>query len=334
MNSLQETGLSLRIGVFFALLLLVPLSANNGIATPTLVTKPAAKTACNFFPPNNLKFPIRPSGQINEMTFNRVLQVVQQVYAPLFQRAGHPPLQMLSRWQSDDVNAFAQICNEPNLLGTPDYPNECYRMRTANNVVTPLSIVVLFGGLARHPLMSAEGLVLVACHEIGHHLGGYPRYGNNTDWASTEGQSDYFATTKCARNVFAALGGNAQWAAAAPIPLDVRVQCQASFPQSAEQAAICMRSAVGGLALARVLQTAKGQDPRVVDFSHRDLSQVPTTFEGHPAAQCRLDTYYAGSVCQVSPNEAFAPNNPRTGACHATRFENRGPRPNCWYHER
>ncbi|MBX3032471.1 MAG: hypothetical protein KF865_01005 [Bdellovibrionaceae bacterium] len=269
----------LRMFFVGSLFVTLPLAAHKDAAIPAT---PLKESACRFFPPNQLKFPVRPSGQISEMTVNRILQVTQQVYSPLFRQAGFAPLRLMSRWQDDSVNAFAIPCNQPGYLGHPQYPKECQLMRTADDVITPFSLVVLFGGLARHPLMTPEGLVLVACHEIGHHLGGFPRYKNNTAWGSTEGQSDYFATAKCARRIFAALGQNAAWAQRAPVPLDVRVQCQASFPQSAEQAGICMRSALGGLSLARVLSTARGADPRVIDFRNKNQNAVPVTFEGHP----------------------------------------------------
>lgn len=330
LNRISAQALLTLLAIFLA-----P-SASHLFAQETTATKSwdaVVRQPCNFFPPNNLRFPVRPNGQMNELTFNRVLQVLQQVYAPLVARAGHAPLLMMSQWKNDDVNAFAMICNQPDMIGTPGYPDECRRMQPVpgQNVLRPLSIVVLFGGLARHPLMTPEGLLLVGCHEIGHHLGGFPRYEGNTDPAATEGQSDYFATSKCARKVFAALGQNAQWAERAQVPLEIRTQCNASFPNSLEQAAICMRSAAGGLSLARVLGTIRGTDPRTIDFRFRDKSVVPVVFERHPEAQCRLDTYFAGAICQVSENEPFSMTEARPGACHESRLQNRGVRPRCWF---
>lgn len=316
-----------RALLMLVMLVVIPV-ASKEVAKPQL----RSDVACNFFPPNQLRYPIRPTGQMTQPTFERIIQIVQQVYAPIFQRAGRPPLKISSRWTDDSVNAFAFICNDPSQLGTPGYPPECNSgMTNMSGRYFPLSIVVLFGGLVRSPEMTAEGLVLVACHEMGHHMGGYPRYGGNTEWAATEGQSDYFATAKCARQVFGALGQNAFWASRAPVPLQVRVQCQASFPQNPEEAAICMRSSLGGLALARVLATARSADPRMVDFAKPDANRVVTTFEGHPEAQCRLDTYFAGSICQVSANEAFSPTDSRLGACTPQRVQSRGSRPLCWY---
>jgi hypothetical protein len=38
----------------------------------------------------------------------------------------------------------------------------------------------MFGGLARHELVTDDGFMMVVCHETGHHLGGAPRY-NGTE---------------------------------------------------------------------------------------------------------------------------------------------------------
>jgi hypothetical protein len=286
---------------------------------------------CTFFPPNNLRFPVRSFGQMPEHTFRRIVQVVDQIYSPLFRQAGHPPLYISPRWTDDTVNAFATICNQPENIGKKNYPPECAKMQTSPGVMTPFSLVVMFGGLARHPLMTGDGFILVACHEIGHHLGGFPRYGKNTEWPSTEGQSDYFATAKCARHVFQALGGNEAWLKTANVDFEIRRSCQANFPNSMEEAAICMRSAMAGLSLARTLGSLNGPDYSKINFSNTDKSVVRFTFEGHPEAQCRLDTYLAGSLCRVSADQAFGFNDSRTGSCHPLRVEHVGSRPACWF---
>lgn len=53
--------------------------------------------------------------------------------------------------------------------------------------------VEMFGGLARFPGISPEGIRHVALHEIGHCIGGYPFYPNTT--LSAEGQADYWSTS-------------------------------------------------------------------------------------------------------------------------------------------
>ena len=114
------------------------------------------KPVCNFFPPNKLRFPIRPGQLTNQFNFERILSAVQGVYSPIFRQMGKGDLRIVSRWTNDEVNAFANIVP----------------MQTAPGVVTQIRVIEVFGGLARHPLMTPEGLMLVLCHEIGHHLGG------------------------------------------------------------------------------------------------------------------------------------------------------------------
>lgn len=323
-----------RLQLQVLVLLAIGLTATGLSSSQTLhaaTHKHDANMPCNFFPPNKLRFPIRASGQMPELTFRRIVQIVDQIYSPLFTKAGRPPLYISPRWDTDEVNAFATICDQPEMIGNPRYPPECSKMRTSPGKITPFSLVVMFGGLARHPMMTAEGFMLVACHEVGHHLGGFPRYNQNQDWPSTEGQSDYFATAKCARRVLQAIGGNVAWAQRARIDFDVRRSCMANFPTSQEEAAICMRSAMGGLSLARTLADVSMTDATKVGFANVDKKVVSITYEGHPEAQCRLDTYYAGSLCRVGFDQDFDAKDSRTGACHPNRIERVGSRPNCWF---
>lgn len=116
-----------------------------------------------------------------------------------------------------------------------------------------------FGGLARSRGMTKNGYIAVLCHEIGHHLGGAPLYPR--DWASDEGQADYFATLKCMKK----LG---------------------------------IDSTAASFALASVLADLGGE--RVPSRSLRDKSRVGRTSHSHPRAQCRLDTMDAGRACRAS----------------------------------
>lgn len=251
-----------------------------------------------------------------EATFRQFLVVAQETYRPIFQRAGLGLLEVRPLWASPDVNAVA-------------YPEDV-RISPSSPVIR-VRRVDIYGGLARHPLMTAEGLMLVVCHELGHHLGGFPRYSEpGSEWASTEGQSDYFATAKCAREVFGRLQDNEIWAQRAAIPLEVRTMCQANFARDRRQAAICMRSAVGGLSLARVLGSL-GPARAPVDFRTPNRTVVPVTFEGHPEAQCRLDTYFAGALCQAPSQVPFSSVEPRQGACTPDQRFRSGFRPTCWF---
>ena len=64
--------------------------------------------------------------------------------------------------------------------------------------------VHMYGGLARHQAVTADGFALVVCHELGHHLGGAPQkvdWFGRLRWASNEGQADYWGTAKCFRKL-------------------------------------------------------------------------------------------------------------------------------------
>lgn len=62
--------------------------------------------------------------------------------------------------------------------------------------------IVISGPIARAPFVTKDGLILLFCHEVGHHLGGSPKHlALDKNWAANEGQADYFATVKCFRRL-------------------------------------------------------------------------------------------------------------------------------------
>ena len=141
--------------------------------------RPRHRTLCEgFLPPNDMKIPVgdfRAKG-IQEEMFNSVLDRVQAVYGPIVAQHGGE-LVINRKWDDPTVNANAQR----------------YGSRW---------IINMYGGLARHPAVTPEGFATVACHELGHHLGGFPKiWGLFGSWASNEGEADYFATLKCLRLV-------------------------------------------------------------------------------------------------------------------------------------
>ena len=123
-----------------------------------------------FLPENDLKISVNAKrfGGISEEQFNTVIDKVNDVYAPLVAQEGGT-LKIVKNWTDATVNAYAQ------------------RQGTTY-------LVSMFGGLARHETITEDGMALVVCHEIGHHIGGAPKKTWGSAWASNEGQSDYFAT--------------------------------------------------------------------------------------------------------------------------------------------
>ncbi len=160
-------------------------------------------------------------------------------------------------------------------------------------------IIRSYGGLARYPGMNTvQAYAAVACHELGHHMGGRPVYsGFGNRWASVEGESDYWALKECMREV--------------------------GFSAGEAQA--------GALQLAKVL-AALGREP-IPDIKKIDTRVVRRTFEDHPPAQCRLDTMMNGLSCIIHGD--MYQKNPKTNSCFdypSPKTYAIGSRPRCWFH--
>jgi hypothetical protein len=187
----------------------------------------------------------------------------------------------------------------------------------------------MFGGLARHPIMNADGFYLVACHETGHHLGGAPKGSSfgGSSWASVEGEADYYATLHCLRNVWPD-DENAKWYQdnQASIDQTLSAECAKQFNTVADKN-FCMRAGEAGMIAGLLFQDLSGEKTKP-SFSTPDPAQVSSTDEDHPATQCRLDTYYAGSICTVDRSTQPDNSDATIAACTGNVD---GARPRCWY---
>jgi hypothetical protein len=228
-----------------------------------------------ILPPNNLHLQDTILGSnMTEDEFNEILDQAAQVYAPIISQTHGARLSINSHWEDSTVNASAS-----QFFGTWH--------------------VDMYGGLARRPEVTKDGFALVVCHELGHHLAGYPFSGS---WAANEGQSDYFATLSCARNLWAGeLEVNASFRETiAQMPKQL---CDDTWAEEAEQN-LCYRAMEAGHSLANLLGAMKGSD---IAYENTDESVVDSTSHSHPAAQCRLDTYMAGALCGATFNSEFIP---------------------------
>jgi hypothetical protein len=167
-------------------------------------------------------------------------------------------------------------------------------------------IVQMHGGLTGRPELTADGMALVLCHELGHHLAGYPFFqgpGEPPDTLSAEGMADFYAAHVCAPTLWRfdkAVNAKSRTLA----PANVRARCDREYATADEQN-LCYRITMAGKALADLLATINGESlPR---FGTDDTSNVSTTYFSHPKAQCRLDTYEAGALCTIPPNVVLVP---------------------------
>ncbi len=267
------------------------------------------KLCQGFVPENDMKIPVsrfwsQTQTGITETEFNEVIAKFIALYEADFTARG-AVLKVNNLWTNETVNASAE--------------------QTGNTWM-----INMYGGLARHEAITRDAFALVICHEGGHHLGGAPKYKGwfGDDWASNEGQSDYFANLKCLRRFFAdeMVGYRVRRNAQNAVYVDA---CRAQYKKSIESR-MCVRSALAGMQVAKLFQALR-KETVSPDFATPDPKIVTKIFDSHPATQCRLDTYFAGSLCNVDHNEAVSDTDFKTGSCATEAGATVGARPTCWF---
>jgi len=265
------------------------------------------KNLClGFLPPNNLNIPVghtfmgQPTG-ITLQEFNAIMDRMQEIYTDEIKQKFGANFVIKRKWNDGTVNAYAiQSGSEWSIN--------------------------MFGGLARYKGMTPDGFAAVACHETGHHIGGAPKY-SDSEWAAVEGESDYYAMLKCLRRYFAYDNNEEIVARLNPDPAGVAA-CESQFTDR-QDVLICIRGTEAGLVLGRVLQDLGGDAP--IALNTPDKTVVSTMYEGHPPAQCRLDTYFNGSQCTVAVSEERSQTDYRPGSCYNANVTAHGLRPRCWF---
>ena len=270
----------------------------------------SVETLCHgFLPENDLKIPIsvRQVGGISRADFDNVLDQVEKYYTGVVSSKGGR-LVINRLWSDDTVNASADR-----------------RGRTWN--------VNMYGGLARYPAINKDGFMLVACHELGHHIGGAPKVQSMwgmMDWASNEGQSDYFATLSCLRFLFTEkdnedfVNNNAT-----VIDQTLSQTCGTTYTTQAEKN-LCVRMGMAGLSVSTAFKDLRKQTSGP-NFNTPDSNRVSQTDDEHPATQCRLDTYYQGALCVHDLSVLPDDRDEKVGTCNESAGARIGVRPRCWY---
>lgn len=219
----------LRIATFVAAAALIGFAATAGTAK---------KEVCEgFVPPNDMRIPVGDhsrigargtTGGITEAQFNKVMDRIEEVYTSVLKAKGKT-LVVNRLWTDETVNASAEQQGGQWIIN-------------------------MYGGLARHPDTNIEGMALVACHEMGHHMGGAPKIQSmfGGAWATNEGGSDYYATTKCLRTFFAP-DDNAAIVGAATIDPLVKAKCEEHFTKVEDQL-LCKRISMGSESVAYLFQ--------------------------------------------------------------------------------
>lgn len=206
-------------------------------------------------------------------------------------------------------------------------------------------LVHIFMGYYTLAGMSEDALALSLCHELGHHLSGYPY---KSSWASAEGQADYFANHVCTGMLWEK-DDNSSYRT--KLPESLLKLCTDRYDLD-DQIDLCSRKMQAGLSLAKVM----------ADHSHtaleNDLVKLPEVermIYTHPTAQCRLNTFIRATLCSKKFNLRVIPGKQKAQVVPVPRpirgvntlwarkqslkyicdqqinNEQIGSRPNCWF---
>jgi hypothetical protein len=284
----------------------------KGIAVLGFVFSTAA--SADFLPPNNLHLQKKSKNarsNVSKEQFELAIAKATDLYKDVVE-SHDGQLSIVNNWDDETVNASAS-----QFFG--------------------FWVVNMYGGLARRPEVTPDGFVLVLCHELGHHLGGYTFV---SSWGANEGQADYFATHSCAKEFWGSEEEiNATFResiAAAP-----KAICDGVYTTEKEQN-LCYRTLTASKSLADLLAALHEV---TVEFETPDESTVEATNHSHPAAQCRLDTYAAGAVCTQNFDKGIIPGkgesagqNNRDAELESEKYtctlhaqNTTGVRPSCWF---
>ncbi len=275
---------------------------------------PAQSADC--FPENDLSFPVPSSHKksalslegINEFQANQIIENFKRIISADVRRQMGKELIINLDWENPKVNASATLDDHDN------------------------PVIILFGGMVRHPDLSPDGLYTILCHELGHHLGGAPKkfrgYSEKRSWSSAEGQSDYYAATKCLPFIF-------HQSISSPKMDELADTKELSAAEvSCGNDVTCSRILLAGYSVAKVFASLKTylDEP---SLAVKDERVVWETDMNHPKPQCRLDTIKSGALCSVSPNLPFDLLDPSIGSCFSYKSDREGEpgaRPRCWFY--
>jgi hypothetical protein len=250
------------------------------------------------------------TGGLDQEEYERILSNLEEIYHPLAQQIGMR-LKFIRQWPSPIQDAISGY--------EEDAEGRIFTMKFP-------------GGLARHELMSVETYTMVACHELGHHLGGPPLFPGG---ASVEGQADYFASYDCIRRVLEKSGDAHNPEISYQVSPLVEFFCAKAHPRSLYQQRVCQAVAYYGQQVTHFFATKKHQPaPR---FATPSLEVATVYYEvgkdPHPPLQCRLDTYLAAALCDQHPitNSHSSVELNQITPCQTKEQFRLGERPLCWF---
>lgn len=213
------------------------------------------------------------------------------------------------------------------LEWTMDWANGWFNAQTGYS--GPKKIRFFFSGeAARGKYMTKDALMYIACHEVGHHFGGFPK--KDGKWSTSEGGADYYAALKCMRDL---LKNDSKNAKAESLEMHVGVQrkCQEVY-SDVDDYQVCLRTAKAGHDMARAFEYQKTKVEQTEWMFFQNLPVVSVTNStGYPTRVCRAETAYQGAICNKGPEHPISFTSETMGVCHEANGDTFGMRPKCWF---
>jgi hypothetical protein len=241
---------------------------------------------------------------LTEEEFNSTVKRIRDYFTPVFAAAGKS-INVYSSWSFPMNNAFAT----QDKNGTSVY---------------------FFGLFTMNKFMTKDSFLFVACHEIGHHLGGFPKQTGSMSWASDEGQADYFAANKCYREL---LKNDPENENADKLVLSdsVKELCKAQYPAEDEYR-ICLRSVRAGEDVGKMLDYMKTSvESKQVLLLEPEPAPATKTLVAHPDPICRTHGILSASLCNRPSDVAISDTDETVGVCHEKNGDKIGYRALCWF---
>ena len=228
-------------------------------------------------------------------------------------------------------NDFAQLGGPLKVTFFKSIPSY-YSLATIKNGTYEVAVM---GGNLDKKYMTMDSLRLLICHEIGHFLGGAPKRihldpAEDQLWNTVEGQADYYASLKCMRRILQK-HDNKSFLNSANLSEHMVRSCKSVHSNDADQE-ICLRTAVAAQKLVGFFAAVK-KYTQPLEFDTPDTKVVDKTRYDHPDLQCRLDTFWAGTLCPVRFDVPLDDSDVDQGVCSGDSVPISTRRPACWFRQ-
>jgi hypothetical protein len=237
-----------------------------------------------------------------EKDFLELIGRIRKVYDPIFEARGYE-VEYLLYWDVEEGNAMTSEAKDKKK-----------------------AFFLFSGGLLRARYMNKDSFLYAACHEMGHHLGGFPKE-KELAWCSTEGQADYFANLRCMKEVLKGDPENAK-ARELKLPGNIIKKCEKIFSDE-ESVNICLRSTKAAEDAFRFLQAKERGADADPGLFNRFLMPVEETIMRYPDHACRAETAFRGAICDRDGE--LSDTDETAGVCHKKNGDRVGLRPECWF---